>query len=121
MDDDSLACRLMVHQVVRAAMDPAGVAGFHEMCDLRSVQRQHAADVPAGEAKTPGCSALNMASSRCASFTCSTSSWSSSEMSVIPSDAVMIVAVVEAMPLVVKMSLYGAASPVSRSMALFES
>ena len=38
-------------------------------------------------------------------------------MSVMPSEAVMIVAVVEAMPLVVKMSLYGAASPVSRSMS----
>ena len=38
-------------------------------------------------------------------------------MSVMPSEAVMIVAVVEAMPLVVKMSLYGAASPVSRSIS----
>ena len=87
------------------------------MCDLRSVQRQHAADVPAGESEDTRLQCVEHGEQQMRSFTCSTSSWSSSEMSVIPSDAVMIVAVVEAMPLVVKMSLYGAASPVSRSMS----
>ena len=32
-------------------MDPAGVTSFQQVCDLRSLQRQHPADVPAGESE----------------------------------------------------------------------
>ena len=56
-------------------------------------------------AKTPGCSALNIASSRCARRIGSMSSIES--RSVIPSAAAMTVAVVQAIPLVVKTRLYG--------------
>ena len=54
-------------------------------------------------ANTPGCSALNMASSRCARRIGAMSSIAS--RSVIPNAAVMTVAVVQAMPLVVKTRL----------------
>ena len=32
-------------------MDPAGVASSQKMCNLRSLQRQHPAEVPAGESE----------------------------------------------------------------------
>ena len=58
-----------------------------------------------------------MASSRCASLIDSTSSTDRLSISVMPSEAAMIVAQVEAMPFWVKVELYGPASPVSRSVS----
>ena len=58
---------------------------------------------------------MNMARRRCARLIFSISDADSFIMSVYPSAAAAMVEMVEAIPLVVKVALYGAAGPVSRS------
>ena len=42
------------HEVVRAAVDPAGVGVTHEVLDARGVERQRTGEVPAGEGEDTG-------------------------------------------------------------------
>ena len=88
----------VVHEVVRRAVDPAGVPTSEEATDVLAVEGEHPHRSQPDSAKTPGCSALNIASNRCACLICSTCSGVSLAMLVMPSEAAMIVAVVEAMP-----------------------
>ena len=102
----------VVHEVVRRAVDPAGIpSSRRRLTCFRSRVSIPQRSQP-DKAKTPGCSALNIASSRCACLICSTCSGLSLVMLVMPNDAAMIVAVVDAMPFWVKVALYGAALPV---------
>ena len=65
---------------------------------MLTVRGEHPAQIQPDSAKTPGCGALNIASNRCACLICSICSGVSLAMLVMPSEAAMIVAVVEAMP-----------------------